>query len=124
MRAHAIEATDRLPIGDELPELTDEQRQAIKAAERAIRAARFERERAQARERDATVKLGRALAAAPRRKGRGTPPAGTLTVDELAELAGLPNRQAVYDAINAAEAADAAEAPKPVLGPKRKGGAK
>lgn len=99
---HEERTSDRLPA--DVPDLTDDQRKALEDARREIAAARRERERAQQREREATLRLARALAAAPRRIGGGRPPAGTLTVDELAELAGLESRQGVYNLIEKAEA--------------------
>ena len=98
------DARETLP--DAVPEPTDEQRRAVDAARREIRAARKARERAQEQERAATLRLGRALAAAPR--GRGP---GKITTAELAELAGLEQRTSVYELIHRAE--QAADTTKP-----------
>lgn len=102
MRAHANGEGGRLPG---VPEPTDEQRRAVQAAEREIRAARRARERAQEQERAAAVRLGRALAAAPR--GRGP---GKITTARLAELAGIESRAGFYHLVERAEAGEG-EAP-------------
>lgn len=73
-------------------------------ARRRIKAARRKVERARADEDGALTELGRALADAPKRPHGGKVPEGTLTVDELAKLAGVTSRQAVYDLIRRAEA--------------------
>jgi hypothetical protein len=71
--------------------------------EERIKAARRKVERARADESEAMIELGRALAAAPRQpKGDRQP--RTFSVDELAGLAGVKSRQAVYDLIRKAEA--------------------
>jgi hypothetical protein len=83
-----------------LPAMSD----AVKKARREITTARRRAERARGAAREAEVDLARAVARAPR-GGRGPRAKGAdyLTVDELAELAGLESRQGVYDLIARAE---------------------
>lgn len=74
-----------------------------RSVETRIKAARRKVERARADESEALTELGLALADAPRQP-KGQRVAGTFTMDELAKLAGVETRQAVYGLIRRAKA--------------------
>ena len=70
---------------------------------RRITAARRKVERARAAEAAALDELGRALADMPRAPRGGRLEPGAISMEEMAELAGLGSRQAVYAAIRRVE---------------------
>lgn len=81
----------------------------VAEARRRITAARRKVDRARAAEATALLKLGRALAQAPRQAVGSRGGTASLSVDALAQLAGVTTRQAVYDLIRRAQDAEGPE---------------